>query len=72
MAKSQEMAKRYLAAKDISQWLGISLARSYKMIRDGNEVLAKRGKYTMSNLISKSFLVEWLGLEDDNEQKKKD
>ena len=58
------MDKQYLNAKDIVELLGVKRYRAYEMIKAGNKELAKQGKYTMSNVISKRFLLNWLGLQD--------
>lgn len=57
--------KKFLKAKDIHLWLGISLRRAYKMIKDCNKELAKRGIYTQEHMISRKALVAFLDIEDD-------
>lgn len=57
--------KIYYTAKDLSEMLGVSLAKSYEIIKKLNIELEQKGYITIRGKISKAYFSErWYGLED--------
>lgn len=60
---NMEVKKIYYSAKDISVMLDISLASSYKIIRQMNEELKNKGYIIIQGKVPKAFFDEkWYGL----------
>lgn len=60
---NMEVKKIYYSAKDISEMLDISLASSYKIIRQMNEELKNKGYIIIQGKVPKAFFDEkWYGL----------
>ena len=52
------VTKQVLTAKDISEICGISESKSYKIIRQLNEELGKKGYLTFSGRVSTAYFNE--------------
>ena len=50
-----ESEKKFLTAKDISEFMGISVPTAYKMIHQLNEELKAKGYITISGKVSKTY-----------------
>jgi len=47
--------KRFLAAKDVAQYMNISVPLAYKIIRKLNEELSSMGYITVSGKVSRKY-----------------
>lgn len=56
------MAKQYITAAEISETLGVSLTKSYSIIRELNGELQSRGFITVRGNTSRAFFNEKLYL----------
>ena len=52
------MAGLYYTAMDVARLLGISRAQSYKIVKDLNSELEKKGFITIAGRIPKKYLAE--------------
>lgn len=52
------IAKRFLSAKDISLYMGVSLSMAYRIIRQLNEELSESGYITVAGRVSRSYFEE--------------
>lgn len=50
--------KQYITAQEISETLGVSLTKSYAIIRELNAELKERGFITISGKVSRAFFSE--------------
>jgi hypothetical protein len=54
--------KSYLTAKDLSEFVGISIGHAYKLIRKLNQELASQGYLVIAGKVSrKYFETRWYG-----------
>ncbi len=56
--EGDQMNNRFYTAKDVSQMLGVSESKAYKLIKDMNNELAGKGYITLSGKIPKVFFNE--------------
>lgn len=52
------IVKRFLSAKDISLYMGVSLSMAYRIIRQLNEELSECGYITVAGRVSRSYFEE--------------
>ena len=56
--------KNYITAAELSETLGISLGQAYKIIRQLNEELARKGFITIAGKCPRRFIQErWYGFD---------
>lgn len=54
--------KSYLTVKDVTEILGVSQSKAYKVIREMNNKLSEKGYLTVAGKVPKSYFEEqWYG-----------
>lgn len=52
-------------AKEVTELLGVSRARAYRIIKEINQEMADKGYLTISGKVNKVYLVEKFGFKED-------
>lgn len=61
--ESEAMSSQYITASEVSELLGVSLAKSYSIIRSLNAELKSKGYLVIAGKVSRAYFAEkWYGM----------